>query len=254
MKELIIEKFLPKKVKKIVYQRMGDRRSAEQISAADALKFFERRSSDYKQMTSLIAPYVEKNGTIIDVGACIGYFSLSLMEKIGFTGKAYLFEPIPNLARICHETFKNTPYDVTIFNYGLSSVCEERTILIGLDGNIGWNTFEKINDTENMKKITVNVKSFDSLCLNVEPSFIKIDVEGNEYQVLDGMLKSFSQWKKLPPVLCEIGFGNKHPNWGNELATFDRLSKMGYKTYDLHGKPIIIDDIKSTSDILLLCQ
>lgn len=243
---------LSAKIKELIGRGFTKKRSAEEVSHAEGMKFFGHRSAQYKELIQAVAPYVDAKGTIVDVGACIGYFSLCLMEKISFQGKAYLFEPVPNLAKLCHETFKNRPYDVTIFNCGLGAEETECTILVDLDGNIGWNTFEKDKRQGNMKEVKVHVKTFDSLGLSFEPSILKIDVEGNEYEVLNGMFGSFSKWKELPVILCEIGWGKTHPNWNRELATFEKLRKMGYESYNLSRELVEIAELNRTTDVMLI--
>ena len=231
----------------ILFEKKGN---AEEITYSDARKFFNHRISQYENLVRSISPYIKKDGAFIDVGACIGYFSITLMKKVDFKGTAYLFEPIPNLARLCQETFKNTDFVVKIFNFGLGNNNFENNILIDLDGNIGWNTFEKEKKTKNMKELKVQIKTYDSLDLNIQPSVIKIDVEGNEYKVLEGMKESFNKWRTLPVILCEIGWGKGHPNWKKELDAFDYLKKKGYETYDVFGKSIEITDLNQTTDVI----
>jgi len=240
------------KIRECISLLFEKKENAEEINFSEANKFFKHRTSQYKQLVQAISPYMKKDGTFIDVGACIGYFSLRLMKEVDFKGTAYLFEPIPNLAKLCQETFKNTPFKVEIFNFGLGEKECENNILIDLDGNIGWNTLEKEKKTNNMKEVKVQIKTYDSLSLDIEPSIIKIDVEGSEYKVLEGMKESFNKWKNMPVILCEVGWGKTHPNWNKELTTFENLKKKGYETFDIMGKSLDITNLSQTTDVIFI--
>jgi FkbM family methyltransferase len=222
------------------------------IDCVTARKWFERRRDIYEDLIPPAVPYVDPKGTIIDVGANIGFFSLLLMEKVKFTGNAYLFEPVPNLANLCKMTFKDTPYKVQVFDCALSDENGEIQFYTDREGNIGWNTLVVGETASKMEKITVKAKTFDSLGIKDRPSFIKVDVEGAEYKVFGGMLNSLKSWKPLPVILCEIGWGQSHPNWQQELSAFDELKKLGYDSYSMDKSKIDITSLKKTTDVLFL--
>jgi hypothetical protein len=70
--------------------------------------------------------------------------------------------------------------------------------------------------------------------------------------VLRGMLESFRKWKTLPVILCEVGWGNTHPNWDEELEVFNELKKIGYSICDLNGLEIDEKSLTSTTDVLMI--
>lgn len=222
------------------------------IAHADALKWSAHRHTQFDEAINAVLPYLHNNSVVFDVGANIGYFSFLLMERLRFSGKAYLFEPVPNLASLCEATFQNTDYDATIHQFALSDEDTDLHMLVDMDGNIGWNTLIVEKKTANMKSITIHARRFDSLAIPHRPDFIKIDVEGSEYKVLRGMAKSLSAWRPLPVILCEVGWGKSHPHWREELEVFDNLVNVGYVPYDLHKHPINIADLTHTSDVLFL--
>ena len=82
------------------------------------------------------------------------------------------------------------------------------------------------------------------------PDFIKIDVEGAEYRVLRGMLGSLARWHPKPVILCEVGWGRRHPQFAEEVAAFDDLAALGYTLRTLDGAAIRIGDLAETTDIL----
>ena len=226
--------------------------NANTIAHANALKWFNHRQEQFEESIAVVLPYLENSSVFFDIGANIGYFSLLLMERLHFSGKAYLFEPVPNLARLCEDTFRNTAYDVTIHQLALSDEDTMVDMLVDMDGNIGWNTLVDEKKTVNMSPLRIQARKFDSLGIPHRPDFIKIDVEGSELKVLRGMFASLSAWQPLPIILCEVGWGSSHPYWKEELEVFSRLTTLGYVAYDLHKRLINVADLTHTSDVLFL--
>ena len=95
------------------------KQSAMTVSHKKAMKWYQIRKSAFEELVSAIAPYVDQNGVVFDVGANVGFFSRLLAEKTDFKGSLYLYEPLPHLAKLCEETFHDAPYDAHTFHYGL---------------------------------------------------------------------------------------------------------------------------------------
>lgn len=192
------------------------------------------------------------NAIIFDIGANIGYFSLLFTKRLKFKGSIYLFEPVPHLAELCKKTFSDQPFPTTVFNFGLGNKDEELDIFVDGDGNLGWNTIISQKSTQDMVKIPISLKSFSKLGLDVVPSFIKIDVEGAEHKVLEGLLPSLRNYGPLPVVLCEVGWGMSHPAWDREMRVFAKMKQIGYSICDLDGISIDPNSIDETTDILFI--
>ena len=101
-----------------------------------------------------------------------------------------------------------------------------------------------------MKRIKVKARRFDSTGITETPAFIKIDVEGAEYKVFRGMFESMRTWKPLPVILCEVGWGQSHPNWREELLAFEELRKLGYDFYNRDQSKVDIADLQATTDVI----
>jgi FkbM family methyltransferase len=241
-----------RKLKRKLRSRSKPKLDPNRVPYDDALRFFKAQSKIYKKLVSAVEPFVDPEGTFLDVGANIGYFSLCLMDKVKFRGEALLFEPVPHLATLCRRTFKDKPYRVQIMEYALSDDNGSREIFIAADGNIGWNTFVAGKISKRMKSIQVQERRFDDLEITTAPSFIKVDVEGAEFRVFRGMLGSLGAWDRLPVIVCEIGWGHSHPNWQEELEVFGELQELGYRIYDLNRKQVDITKLEVTTDVLLL--
>jgi hypothetical protein len=67
-----------------------------------------------------------------------------------------------------------------------------------------------------------------------EFDFIKIDTEGAEHMVLQGMKNTIKKHSIPKPwMYIEVGWGNQRKDWNKELAAFQILFDNGYEYYDL---------------------
>lgn len=234
--------------------RGGERRlNPQTVTHREALSFFEDRRDQYLEAVALLARLATPEDDFIDVGANIGYFAREYMKSVSFRGEAYLFEPVPNLARLCSATFAELPYRVTVHPFALGDSEGSFPIFTADDGNIGWNTFVAGKAGSGMKRVTVQSRRFDLLGIDLSRvGAIKIDVEGGEFRVLRGMLPALVQSRRLPVLLVEVGWGKSHPNWGEELEIFSELARLGYRSLDPDGGAVDLAAMEGTRDVLFL--
>jgi FkbM family methyltransferase len=226
--------------------------SATTVTHEAAMEWFGRRQGEYERLISAVQPYIRPDGVIFDVGANVGYFTDLLTRRTAFRGSAFLFEPVRHLAELCRQTCRDAPFEVTVLDYGLSDRETEKDIFIAGDGNIGWNTLITDKATPDMTPLRIQLRPFDGCGIDATPTFIKIDVEGAEHQVLKGMLGSFRTWQPLPVVLCEVAWGQSHPNWSEEVRMFEELKALGYSFHDLDGARLDEKKLDGTTDVLFL--
>ncbi len=166
---------------------------------------------------NLISSIIDKE-IFIDVGANIGNHTLYFRNSFK---KIYSFEPHPKtykLLQLNTEDFTN----IEIFNFGLSNLKKKKKILFESVQNVAGESF---NNEDNQGR-EVSFERFDDL-YNFENSisFIKIDVEGNELDVLKSMKKNL---KNNSPIIS-LEFDMKNFTKNNEIISF--LRELGYKKF-----------------------
>ena len=195
-----------------------------------------------------ILPYIKNDSVFIDIGANVGTFTEAVLNKKRYV-KVFLFEPVPKYYNWLQSKFLKYP-NVIVNQFALSDETGEFPMWVDAI-NLGWNTMVSKKITGNMKKININTIVFDDFVemQNIQKiDAIKIDVEGFEYKVLNGMKKTILSLDKKPVILCEIGWGkNSHPNWDEEVKTFEWLFNNGSKRFDYN-------EIISTKDVLFIPQ
>lgn len=117
------------------------------------------------------------NESFVDVGAYDGDSIVAFLEKTNFKySKIWGFELDPqNYAKICENGIIKQCSNVEVFNYGVSN--ESATIKISQNG-----TGSRVDGNGNVE---IKLIALDE-CIKEAVSFIKIDVEGEEINVLDG--------------------------------------------------------------------
>lgn len=164
-------------------------------------------------------------GTLLDIGANIGYFSL-LAAHQGM--RVIAFEPSPReLARLYRNIAVNHARGIVVYPFGLSYKKETLTLRLGLDGNPGTNS---VLDTEPSEhSVTCQ---FAPLSYFVTPDALedvrvcKIDVEGFEMSVLRGMASS------MPSLQNAVFVVEIAPAY---LAKADTVPQDIYDFFQSHG-------------------
>lgn len=147
-------------------------------------------SSIEKELKSSQQFIPKKGGVFIDVGGNIGDYTNKILE-IYRPKEVHVFEPSPTNIKKLIQRFDNNKY-VTVNGFGLSNVSENTVLYSNLKGSgLGSLTKRRLdhfgidfNEKENIK-----VQRFDQYW-NKEEKIIdlfKIDVEGHEMNVLEGL-------------------------------------------------------------------
>lgn len=111
----------------------------------------------------------------IDVGSFDGYTSLMFLEKFGFEKNVTIFEPDYKNYIFCNKKFKNNE-NVTIHNSGLGNFNKTLKFI----SNDSESKISEVGDIE------IEINKLDDFNLQGRNSFLKIDIEGFEYDCLMG--------------------------------------------------------------------
>ena len=151
------------------------------------LCFRNYEKKNIKAIDQLIKQY--KFDTFIDIGANFGYYSNLLTKKYCFEN-VYAFEPLlHNFYQLnANLLLKNLVDKVKTFPYALENEEKMDTLWFN-EHSTGTSILDKsVNDRNYQSSTTVETKVFDTvLPIQNKNALVKIDVEGFELQVLEGM-------------------------------------------------------------------
>ena len=148
--------------------------------------------------TDFIKSFIKEEDIIIDIGANIGYYAL-LEAKIAKKGKVYAIEPVSENRKFLIENIKLNNYkNISVYPYAISDKTGKKQIYVYDKKN--WSSFTKNPFGKIIKNDEVNaIKLDDFIKLNLKksPTFIRMDTEGHEYEIINGMKKILESKKPL---------------------------------------------------------
>lgn len=166
---------------------------------------------------------VNEGDYIFDVGANIGLFTLFL-NQLKKTVQIFAFEPINPIFEILQANVNlHSIPNTYLFNYGLSSSnipAQSFTFYPNMAGNSTTKPLEKLEQREVMnqtlsndmveylfqkQEVTGTLRTLSSVINELEINTIdllKIDVEGEEYKVLQGINQN--DWSKIKQIVAEV--------------------------------------------------
>ena len=197
----------------------------------DRSAFFLGRWYDLEEQL-LLADVVKPGATVVDIGANRGMFALAASKVAGSSGRVICFEPNPGCVDTLNlEIRANKIENIQVHNVGLGAVEGMLTLAVPYI-NSGQGTFsESLYDSTEAYRVAVPVKTGDSMLVGINPSFVKIDVEGFELNVLRGLSTTLAQAK--PIVAHEVchEFMKSLGYTFNDVRKF--MTTLGYRGYKL---------------------
>lgn len=130
----------------------------------------------------------------VDVGANIGYTTLPLCKACDHV---IAIEPDPRSIGLLRENLELNEFQAEVYHYALSNVREMRPFILAKKPNQS-GFCDKI---QGISTCAVETKLFDDL--GVRPSFVKMDIEGHEVEVLQGAMESLRGTEKCK-LLIEV--------------------------------------------------
>jgi FkbM family methyltransferase len=184
-------------------------------------------------------------GVLYDIGANLGFFSLLGAHLVGVDqGKVYAFEAAPDNARAIRANAElNGISNVTVIDKAVSS--RPGTGRLQIVDDQSWSKLEEYGEHPYTERtIDVELVAIDDLLRSGElapPTVVKIDVEGAEIAVLDGMRETLERHR--PAVICEL-----HDAHRDFVAM---MRSQGYRLVNLEG-PAPITEAGASAHALAL--
>jgi FkbM family methyltransferase len=212
-------------------------------------------------------PAIVGEGNVLDIGANIGYTAAVLARAAQADRKVYAFEPEPFNFKLLQQTAHQSEFAGKIVPMQLAVGAADGMINLWIndrhhaDHRVATEQFRSAHPDSadpDSNQVSVPLVSIDSfLQRNPEPvSLVKIDVQGYELAVCQGMTDTLRQnpgikilLEFMPSAMRELGFESSH--------LIDLFVERDFKVYQIHprGKlsPGIPDTMSDSSycDLLL---
>ena len=210
----------------------------------------------YEEVEAKIMEEKIKTGNIVvDIGANIGLHTLNMARIVGNTGQVFAFEPDPSNFKILEKNVKINNYQNIILEQRAVGDKHERTTLYQSDHPGMHRIFPQTKQAKGQVKVELISldKYFIDSNLADRINFIKIDVEGLEFSVLQGMKNILKNNKKIkilfefmPKNIMEAGF--------TPIELLNYLISHNFKLYCIDESTKKLLYVSNNEEILKLCS
>ncbi len=181
------------------------------------------------EATKMIWDSLVSGEVVVDIGANIGYFALIESQIVGESGCVYAIEPVPGNVELLRRNIDANNYtNIELFQMGISEKAGKVEMFISKKCN--WSSMIFDEDNEVVDRIEVDVVTLDEFLVGKkDPTFIRMDVEGFEYEILNGMDKTLGKYPNLK-FFIEI-----HAHLMGREKTIEFLERFKQKGYETTG-------------------
>lgn len=182
-----------------------------------------RRFMTDEKEYALLGSFLKPGDWVLDLGANVGHYTMRMSALVGQSGRVIAVEPMPDtFALLAANTRLFEHANVSLLNVAVS----DRLATVGIElprFSEGLPNYYQARLTTDNAKFSVLTLPIDALSLPVKVSLAKIDVEGHELPVLQGMRRLLE--RDHPVLIVETGAQD----------TIDLLHSLGYATERLPG-------------------
>jgi len=192
------------------------------------------RSGRYYQddLISLLVQEVRRGETFVDIGANLGFVTLTAAKVVGPEGRVIAVEANPVLTQRLRQTLeRNDLRNVEVHNVALGDRAGEVTLVT--QGHHGTSHIAPVRADSDR----IELKRGDDLLGDLAgPVFVKIDVEGAEQAVIDGLATLLGKARVRWLVeICEEHLARFD---ATPARLFETMGRFGYSPYLSRLSPI----------------
>lgn len=156
----------------------------------------------------LLLGSIHSGDTVWDVGANVGFYSAQFAVSVGSSGRVYAFEPSPETLKLLEKHVKSYA-NVSIVSGALGNQNATALLKQSIGDLGGTSRVVGINETlqgENFYEVEVwTGDRYVDLGKSPIPNLVKIDAEGAEVEILEGMENILSS-QDLRAIFMEVHF------------------------------------------------
>ena len=182
-----------------------------------------REPESTKEVQRMLKP----GNVVVEAGANIGYYALMESRLVGNKGVVYAIEPSPKNFEYLNRNIKLNKR-TNMETYRLAIGDKNRKAKMNISSHSNLSSLIKQKNRKITGTVEVNVTTLDSFLKGKRyPDFIRMDVEGYEYNIIKGMKNIL---KKESPLRIFIEL---HPHIMKKSQTkyvLETLKKHGFET------------------------
>ncbi len=175
--------------------------------------------------TEVVSENIKDGDVCLDAGSNIGYYAF--LEASKKNTKVYSFEPDKRNLDILKKGIEINGFNnIELFNKALSNKVGKEKLFLSDKSNI--NSMIGNFSFLNGKYHTVNTETIDNFCKNRKIDFIRMDIEGFEYEVFCGMEELIKSNKPLK-IMVEVH--NEHYSKNRDFS--EKIKLLGENKFKI---------------------
>jgi FkbM family methyltransferase len=200
------------------------------LDLADWLGQYIYLTGGYEPSTArLIAGLIQPGDTVIDIGANAGFFTLLAATRVRESGRVLAFEPIPAVRAALETNIKlNGVHWVSLHGTALSNAAGTLTMYEGPRNHRGLSSLRPLDRAAATHIVAVK-RLDDWLPVLDRVKLIKLDVEGAEQHVVEGMAALIS--RDMPYIVVEVTDAYLQKMGHSATSLLSLLNEKGYQIY-----------------------
>lgn len=199
-------------------------------------KFILKEGTFEPEIADLVKLHLDPNKDVLDIGANVGFFSVLMGKRINPDRRVLAIEPTPGALKRLHWNLEHNGVGNVLVHEGVVGNSSDPVSFNVVVGREEYSSMKPIAHAHALefetKTITVPCSRVDDLVeqQGLEPGFLKMDVEGAEWEVFQGAVRTLERFR--PVLITEldehllVGFGSSF----REVCSF--LQSMGYELFD----------------------
>ena len=196
----------------------------------------------------LLKKFIIPETDSIDVGVYRGVYSYEMSK---YSKIVHSFEPNPVIFKHINDNLKKISKNIVLYNYALSDKNGTLELKVPIRNKkydkdnfeeyylMGRATVHEKNEFQDYENFKINSKRIDDINFKNKISFIKIDVEGHEIEVINGAKLTIKRNKPILLVEIEEQHSKKKVD-----ESINYINKLGYKSFYYEK-----DSLKNTSEL-----
>lgn len=196
--------------------------------------FYFGRYEIEKNETLFWRNLVKKNQFVFDIGANIGYYTLQASVRVGNSGNVFAFEPVTITYNKLIDNIKlNSFSNIVAEKLALSNSKDNIELFVADEKSTGSSSISMHVNFSGIKE-TAETDTLDNYVENhkiTKADLVKIDVEGCEPMVIEGMKNIMLNFKPL--VLIEVLDERLNTIGSNKENLYSLFGQRDYEAFEI---------------------
>jgi FkbM family methyltransferase len=216
-----------------VHLRTGEVLFVDLANVVGRTIWFFRDYEPERAVIRLIESNLGPGDVFLDVGANVGFFSLTASRRVDLSGQVHSFEPLPSVAALLRRTVAaNALTNVRIVEAAVGAGAGTATMAVMKDSAYS-HVLEPTTEVETnhgtwhaLAVTSISLDQYVDEALSAPPRLVKLDIEGAEVAALEGARLLLSN-PAGPDVICEV--------YARHLFRFNHTPKDVFDIFLSHG-------------------